>query len=169
LTNTLGLTDLLAGRTKKEKAIVQSEVPGLSILTQGSLPSNPAEILDSEAFKNFIAEVNREYEFVILDCPPVLAVADPCIVGGLVNAVLVVLQLNERSRPQVQKMMELLRVVNANVIGTVLNSSILDEDRMASAEEKYGIGYGYGTYSNKTKSYLSAGAPSNGSANPSDN
>ncbi len=163
LTNTLGLTDLIAGRTCKEDAIVASEIPNLSILTQGALPSNPAEVLDSDAFKKFVDEVSREYEYVFFDCPPVLAVSDPCIVSGLVNAVLVILQLNSHSRPQVEKMMEMLHIVRANVLGTVLNSSILEEDRMGSGEEKYGIGYGYGTHSNKTKAYLNVSVPSNGS------
>ncbi len=162
LTNPVGLTDLLAGREERKNVIVQSEVPNLSILTQGSLPSNPAEILDSDAFKNFLQEVGKDYEFVFLDCPPVLAVSDPCIIGGLCNAVLVVLQLNTRSRPQVQKMMEMLHAVQANVLGIVLNSSILEEDRMSSGDERYGIGYGYGTHSSKTKSYLNAAGPSNG-------
>ncbi len=164
LTHPLGLTDLLAGRESRDKVIVQSEVPNLSILTQGSLPSNPAEVLDSEAFKAFIEAVSNDYEFVFLDCPPVLAVSDPCIVSSLCNAVLVVVQLNARSRPQVQKMMELLRVVHANIFGIVLNSSILEEDRMRGGDEKYGIGYGYGTHSAKTKSYIHVSAPSNGMA-----
>jgi hypothetical protein len=56
----------------------------------------------------------------------------------------------------------LLRSVHANVFGIVLNSSVLEEDRMRSGDEKYGIGYGYGTHSSKTKAYVNAPAPVNG-------
>ena len=167
LTSPLGLTDMLAGRARKDQAITPSDVRNLSILNQGSLPNNPAEVLDSHAFKHFLEQASLDYEYIFLDCPPVLAVSDPCIVSGLVDAVLVVLQLNPRSRPQVQKVTELLHVVNANVVGTILNASVLEEDRMASEDEKYGIGYGYGIHSSNPKSYYNVKVPTNGSADSS--
>lgn len=153
LKNTMGLTDFLNGSAPKKQAIIESEIPNLSIITSGTLPNSPAEVLESEAFKGFIDDARTEYDFIFLDCPPVLAVSDPCIVADRVDSVMVVLNLNPQSRLQVQRTINLLSDVNANILGSVINLSVLEEDRLEGTGQ-YGLGYGYGTHDNKTISYF---------------
>ncbi len=150
---TVGLSDLLTGNTTLFNAVTPSDCSRLDLLVSGSFSSNPAELLSSAAFPKLLELARSEYDIVLLDCPPVLAVADPCVVSSIVDSILLVLRVNPKSRIELQRTMDLLSEVKGNVFGTIVNAS-----QMESAEggklEKYGVGYGYGTYGSQSNNYF---------------
>ncbi len=151
--STLGLSELLSGKcSQNEATIVHPESPNLSIIASGSIPTNPSELLASEEFKHLILHAKESYDFVLVDCPPVLAVADPLVVSGVVDAVIVAIRINPQSRSELRRTIEMLNEVNANVLGTVVNASVLESEAGSSGE--YRLGYGYGSYGSKNMSYF---------------
>jgi len=117
-----GLTDVLT-TDKSYKNIIHSvdKVDNLHLLTSGSLPPNPSELLMSEKMKDLISELQEEYDQILFDLPPVLGISDASILSSNVDGVLFVLGANEVDREAVQKAKESLEKVKANILGLVLN------------------------------------------------
>ncbi|MBI4259520.1 MAG: polysaccharide biosynthesis tyrosine autokinase [Actinobacteria bacterium] len=121
LSNRVGLSSMLAGQASLAEAVQSPGVKGLRVMSGGPVPPNPAELLGSQAMKEFLAEAGRVTDWVILDAPPVLGLADASVLSTLADAVLMVVNegTNRRilahARDQLQK-------VDARVVGTVLNN-----------------------------------------------
>jgi succinoglycan biosynthesis transport protein ExoP len=109
------------------------------VVSSGAKPSNPAELLDSKAFTDFLTNVRCKFDFILLDCPPVLPVSDPSIIAPKADGTLVVVRIDAQARPQSMKTQELLRSVSANVVGLVVN-------RSPSIGNKYGYLEYYAAY-----------------------
>ncbi len=150
----MGLADALRKGEPLSKIIVKSECEGLDLVLSGAIPDNPAELLSSPALKELLDAAKDDYDLVLVDCPPVLAVADPCVVATSVDAVMVVLRVNPKSRVELQRTKELLAEVHGNVIGTVVNASRLESSDGRGSDE-YGVGYGYGSYGSRANAYFS--------------
>jgi len=150
VTNNIGLADLLTGKDTLFNSVSPSECGNLDLLVAGTLPSNPSELLASAAFVKMIDLARTEYDLVLVDSPPVLAVADPCVIAPIVDAMLVVLRLNANSRTELQRTIHLLTEVKANVVGTVVNASKLESADTGKIDQ---YGYGYGTYGTKSDPY----------------
>ncbi len=151
--NGLGISDVLNKKITLEKATKRTEVDNLDSLSAGTLPSNPAELLASKEFGKLIEQIEDIYDFVILDCPPVLAVADPCIVAAVADAVLVVVRLNPQSRVELRRTIDMLKDVNALTIGIVVNASELEDEVAGTRKNGYMVGYGYGANGAKANGY----------------
>ena len=150
LSNAVGLSNLLAGEKRPGDVIQSTETDNLSVITAGPAPQNPAELLTSPAFENFLKSAREKYRFVLLDCPPVLAVADPCIIAPRADGVVMVLRVGADSRPQAMRAKEMLQRVNGRILGIVVNAS--NEATKSGygrySETSYGFGYDYGTSRN---------------------
>jgi succinoglycan biosynthesis transport protein ExoP len=123
LKNEFGLSDIIAGNSEPADAIQKTESANLWAIASGPIPPNPSELLTSPAFDQFLKSVREKYDFVLLDCPPVLAVADPCIVGPRADGVTVVLRVSRDSKPQALRARDMLQRVNARILGIVVNAS----------------------------------------------
>lgn len=132
LPNKRGLTSLLLELSRLESDeqvlsavndIVQTtEVEGLQLLTSGPIPPNPSELLGSSRMKMLLDKLTTLFDFVIFDSPPMLAVTDAAVLSTQVDVTLLVVRANQSRRTHVRQAVERLREVNANLIGTVLNS-----------------------------------------------
>jgi polysaccharide biosynthesis transport protein len=151
--NVPGLSEVLARAARIEDAIHGCEVDNLDILSAGEMRDNPAELLASHEFKILIDKVEAHYDFVILDCPPVLAVADPCIISSVAGAMVVVAKLNQFSRVELRRTMEMLDEVQASVVGIVVNNSVLEVEGLPGKQNRHMIGYGYGPAGSKAAGY----------------
>jgi capsular exopolysaccharide synthesis family protein len=149
----VGLADLLQGTATLFEAIVTSENPKLDVLVAGKLPANPAELLASRVFKSLIEDAKTDYDLVLIDCPPVLAVADPCVIASCVDGVVVVIRVNPQSRVELRRTMELLAEVHSKVLGTVVNASKLQTVEGGRSDD-YGGAYGYGAYGARSAAYF---------------
>jgi receptor protein-tyrosine kinase len=85
-----GLSNLLTGHAKASAAVFKSCIPGLWLMPSGALPPNPADLLGSHRFKDFIATLADHFDWVLVDTPPVMAVTDAALVAHCTTGVLFV-------------------------------------------------------------------------------
>jgi protein-tyrosine kinase len=138
LSNESGLTNLLTAKNGSESLIRHHKEKNLHILTSGTIPPNPSELLNSNAMRNFIAKVKEEYDMVLLDSPPVGSVTDASIISTYVDGTILVVKSGKVEVDAVKKARETLERVNANIIGVVLNN--LDKKALGN---KYYYSYYY--------------------------
>jgi len=104
-----------------EGAIRKSSVNGLSLVTSGPIPPNPAELLGSGKMEKFLRELEAQFDMVLIDTPPVLAVTDAAVLAPKVGGVLMVTRSGQVARQQVIRARAALEAVKANVLGAVLD------------------------------------------------
>jgi tyrosine-protein kinase Etk/Wzc len=131
-----GLSDVLIGRSKLADVIRTVDVPNLSVLVSGQFPPNPSELLGSPAMRDVIEQAKGEFDMIVIDSPPVLAVTDASVLSSLVDGTVVVVRVGKTARDAVRRGVAQLRVVNGRVLGAVLN----DVDFRSGV---YYGGYGY--------------------------
>ncbi|WP_035056431.1 polysaccharide biosynthesis tyrosine autokinase [Desulfuromonas sp. TF] len=134
VSNTPGLSDLLIENAKD----YVHRIPGTSLdmISAGTVPPNPAELLGSDRMKKFLDFVRKHYDHVVIDAPPVLPVTDAQVLASLVDDILIVLEPCRVPRKAARRMIETLRAVDANVLGIALN------DKSGKGFKYYG-NYGY--------------------------
>ena len=115
-----GLSTALTNGLELDDLIVTLQDTGLSILPSGPAPANPAELLDSGAMKRLLDRLRTQYDVIVIDSPPVLPVADPGILGRLVDGVLFVIRSGSTQQRTVQQAYELLKQSKARMLGSVL-------------------------------------------------
>ena len=133
--NLLGLSNILAGQTQLKNA-VQEVSPQVNMLPAGKIPPNPVALLDSQRMADLIAEARNDYDFVIIDTPPLTAVTDPLIVGKYVDGLLLVVRPGKVEYSAVKSSKLLLNHGKVPILGMVVNG--------ISEESSYG-GYYYQT------------------------
>ncbi len=115
-----GLSSVLTHQCSSDKAVRPSGIEGLDIIDCGPLPANPAELLARSHMEELLREQGNRYDHIIIDGPPALLVSDAKVLGGLVDATLLVFNAAATSRGAAQRTIRELRDVNANVVGCVL-------------------------------------------------
>jgi capsular exopolysaccharide synthesis family protein len=133
----VGLASVINGDCELGTAMRTSPIENLSILPCGPRPQNPAELLTSPEFQTVIDQLRDQFDFVIIDTPPVLAVSDPAVVAPRVDGVLLVFRMTKKARPTAERAREQLAALGANVLGVIVNGT------GRSKEDGYGYGYGY--------------------------
>lgn len=142
LNNSVGLTSVLTGQIKLEDAVQKTKIDGLSVLTSGPIPPNPAELLQSKSMRGIVERLKQEHERVLLDAPPVLPVADAMILSAYVDGVIMVISANHVPREMAVRAKELLENTNARLLGVVLNQVKYSRD---------GEQYYYNYYTSESK------------------
>ncbi|WP_086315654.1 hypothetical protein A5821_003157 [Enterococcus sp. 7F3_DIV0205] len=124
LDNIRGLSTLLGSRETLLHQVVQaSGVDNLFLMTSGPKPPNPSELLDSRRMKELMMELKQQYDLVIFDMPPVVAVTDAQIVSSKSDGTILVVRENVSKRDSLLKAKSLLELVDANILGVVYNGS----------------------------------------------
>ncbi len=150
--NQHGLVDVILGEKELVDVAVPGPVPGLTLLPTGALPQNPAELLSSPMFKQFLESVRDKFSYIILDCPPVLPVTDPSIIAPLTDGLLVVSVIDSQSRPQTERTKKILDGVGAKILGVVVN--LADDSASKYGYDSYGY-EGYEEYRSPQNNYRS--------------
>ena len=152
-----GLASIVKGDTEPQDAIIEiRETPNLHVLACGPRPENPSELLSSQQFADTLEMFREQYDFVIVDTPPVLAVSDPCAVSARVDGVILTFRIHKRARPLAVRARDALGNSGAKVIGLVVNG-VDQEAGGYYSQYRYGYsgyryaynyryGYGYGQY-----------------------
>lgn len=141
-----GFSAVLLEEAKAQDLIIESPVVNLHILPCGALPSDPSELLERPIFKEVLDDLRPHYDIILVDSPPVLPVADPCIIAGSVDGLLLVIRVGHDSKPEGVRAVELLNDVGTNMMGLVINGV---DVRRSSYE--YGVyGYTYQYYGNES-------------------
>lgn len=133
ITNGEGLTDVLVGNSDL-KSVIKKVDDSLFLITAGTVPPNPSEILGSHGIENLLEDLAVNFDYIILDTPPVLPVTDALLLAAKADGTLIVVKSRVTKEKMVKETYDKLIDVRANVIGTVLNGC----DK--SIDNKY---YGY--------------------------
>lgn len=139
----VGLTDVLMGEVDALTVVRPTTIQGLSLVTAGQIPENPAELLTSPRLQQAIRDLMDEFDYVFVDAPPLLAVSDPCILARQTDGLLIVTRINKNTRAAVIRVRQLIQDQGIRVLGVVANGAIYSKGR----------GYSdYGTYLSAQKS-----------------
>lgn len=141
-----GLSDYLIGAIDLDTVIRPTGAPGLDYVARGTAPPNPSELLMTRRFAEFLDQVGDDYDLVIIDTPPVLAVTDAAIVGKLVGSTLMITRFRISAPREIERAMQQLEAAGVVVKGSILNAI----ERSASSYYGYGYGYGYYQYAYET-------------------
>lgn len=120
ISNLVGLSDVMIGKEDLTTAIHRYN-KNLVLLTSGKIPPNPSEMLSSKAMSNLLETLKENFDYIILDTPPVQAVTDSQILSTKADGTILVVRAEKTKKESVQNAVSLLKKVNANIIGTVLN------------------------------------------------
>ncbi|USD65126.1 polysaccharide biosynthesis tyrosine autokinase [Vibrio sp. SCSIO 43136] len=131
-----GLSEVLSGKLGKEQAIKSSEVENLDIVTRGQVPPNPSELLMHKRMQELLEWASENYDLVIVDTPPVLAVTDPSIVGALAGTTLMVARYGQNTVKEIDVARSRFEQAGVEVKGVIFNAT----------EKRASSGYGYGYY-----------------------
>jgi capsular exopolysaccharide synthesis family protein len=122
IANGMGLVSYLTGQKDWRAAVLPSGIENLDALVCGPVPPNPAELLSSDRMRVMLDEARAEYQFVIVDSPPLLNVSDARILATLVEGVILVVKGGVTPRELAQRAQSYAEDVGANLIGVVLNN-----------------------------------------------
>ena len=143
--NAPGLTNFLSdvANNKSRNAdlfntVHPTEIANLSIITSGSIPPNPAEILGSELMSEFLKEISKHFDYIIIDTPPINVVSDALPVVRMSDGIIVVIKSNSSTHPELAKTIEALKFIQANILGFVVN---FVENKSSRYSKKYGYTY----------------------------
>ena len=139
-----GLTDFILGARDFTCCLHSTEQENLRLCPNGSRTPEPAELLESSGFEEFLLAARESFDFVLIDCPPLLAVADPIIIVDQVDACLLVMRVERNNRPLVERACNILREHDTKIDGIVVNSSRTSRGFGYKAYNFHGKhGYGY--------------------------
>jgi len=129
-----GLSDFLIG---KESSIRKTMTPNLSVLTAGSIPPNPAELLASQKMKTMIAKAKDTYDIIFLDSPPLLSIADAAELAPVSDGVVIVVKAGSTSKSAIQKGINQLSEVRAKIVGCILNNVDFEKEHYRYSPYQY--------------------------------
>jgi len=121
LDNLNGLSNLLVGDGHLSQIVESSSIDNLDIISSGPIPPNPSELLGSKMMQTLINEAKQQYDIIIFDTPPVLAVTDAQILANIVDGTVLVVRSDKTEYEAAIKAKETLEKSSAKLLGTVLN------------------------------------------------
>ncbi len=143
LENSVGLVTVLVGRATLQEAI-QDHPSGVSFLGTGPKPPNPAEVLETQAMRDLLTMVRKEFDTVIIDAPPMLPVADASILMTEIDGALLLVRHGSTTREQLRLAVARIETIGGRLFGTILNRTPRRATGMYGDGYGYGYGYGYG-------------------------
>lgn len=158
-----GVSELLSG-IKPAKTFDQIDTllieaaEGVKVLSSGAIPPNPAELLNSDAMTSLLSILKEHFDYVIIDCPPLLPITDGALIAAKSDGVLLVVRAASTKSAQLKGSIESLTAVGSGILGVELN--MIPQNR-----SYYDYGYKYGYYSYGKRGY-GAKAPSNNTYAP---
>ena len=148
-----GLTHYLSGQKELKDVLLHTDIEQMDIIFSGSNVPNPAELLNHNRFSSLIAKLREEYDYVIIDTPPLGSVIDSAIVAKISDGAVIVIEANAISYRFAQNVKEQLEKSNCKILGAVVNKVPLEKSSYYGKYygRYYGKYYGkyYGNYGNK--------------------
>lgn len=151
LVGSVGFSTVLSGQATVEQALQKTRFPRLTVLTSGAIPPNPSELLGSVAAQKVLIELRSNFDYVIVDSPPLLAVTDASVLAAISDGVLIMASFGQIKYEQLADAVGRLEDVGARLLGAVLTMVPAREDSSYSH---------YGNYTTPPPSRLSPPAQS---------
>ena len=144
MTRSPGLSELITGEVDIKSAVRNTGFENVDVLTTGNMPPNPSELLMHENFEKYLGEFSKDYDLVLIDTPPLLAVTDAAVIGRLCGTTFVLLRYGVHSMAEIHAVTKRLRQNSIEPRGFVFNA----------LQPRKGYGkYGYGKYGNYNYEY----------------
>ena len=124
-----GLSNVLAGLATPEEAVRKEMYPCLDILFSGEIPPNPSELLGSEGMKQLIERMSHQYDYILVDMPPVGIVSDVCVAANFLDGALFLVRQGVSERDVVAKGIRQLELAGVRLLGFVFNGSAEEKRR----------------------------------------
>lgn len=118
----LGLSEMLMDRLSLDQVLAPTKVSNLSIIQAGREPKNPTELLGSERMGNLVNALKRDFNYILIDTPPVFPYTDACILGARCNGIIMVIKMERTNRVIVEKAVDSLETAGGQVLGTFLTA-----------------------------------------------
>ncbi|PRD26544.1 UNVERIFIED_CONTAM: ptk [Trichonephila clavipes] len=134
-----GLSEFLSNQAELSQIIHQAEVNGLNVITRGKSPTNPSEMLGSQKFKALLDELSQQYDHIIIDTPPILAVTDGIIISQYAGVNLLIARYSKSQMKELELSLNRFEQAGVKVNGFILN----DIQRTAGAGYSYNYAYAY--------------------------
>lgn len=131
-----GLSNLIIGNSDFDKAIRSTRVKNLDLLTSGPIPPNPSELIASKRFKKIFEHLQKEYDFILIDTPPIISVTDAQVFLQYVPNCMLIIDAQKNNRNEVKKAKQLVEQADGHVIGAVLNKTA--KEKSSSYYHYYG-------------------------------
>lgn len=146
--NRLGITNLIVNNAKEEDVIHEvAEIENLNVITSGPIPPMPSELLSSDRMEDILANLKDEYDYILIDSPPVLSVTDAMVLSGIVDGVVLVVAAGQTPIEAIKTSQKSLEKVKANILGVILSKAEFNKN----AYYYYQYDYSYGEDSNNKK------------------
>jgi capsular exopolysaccharide synthesis family protein len=142
INNESGLSEVLSGAAPSTHIVPSKDVPGLDILTVGRRPDNPTELLHSIRMIELLEHWCVLYDQVIIDCPPLLGMADSVVLASMAHAVILVVRSGKTHRNSLRRSRDLLEKVSAPLIGVLVNAVNINSESHYDYYGYYGKQYG---------------------------
>ena len=121
LSNKIGVTNVITGNKTIEEVVSKTGIENLDIITSGPIPIDPGNLTESNKMKEFISSLKEQYDLIIIDSPPALAVHDPVVLGTLVDGIIYVVESSKISAAMINHVTDLFNKANVNIIGVIMN------------------------------------------------
>lgn len=133
----VGFSNVLSGAASLSEVIQKSAYPGLSVLTSGPVPPNPSELLSSQAAKKVFEDLRSQFDYVIVDSSPLLAVTDSAILAANSDGVLIIARFGQTKREQLANAIKILENVDVVPLGAVFTMTPLRGDSSYNSSYSY--------------------------------
>jgi len=117
-----GLSEILKAGVEPDDTFVSPNIDNLTIIPSGATPKNPAELLGSKKMKTVLESLKARFDYIFIDSPPVMPLADPCILGAMADGVIMVVQAGRTQRDMVKHAEQRLLQSHANIAGYVMTN-----------------------------------------------
>jgi polysaccharide biosynthesis transport protein len=115
------VTDIMMGKMNIDKIMLTPGIDNLHIITCGTIPLNPAELMQSKKFKGLLGEMRDQYDIILMDAPPLVSAADALVLAMGTDGVLLTYRVGKVARGILKRVKSQLEQIKANIIGVVLN------------------------------------------------
>lgn len=132
-----GLTDFLSDKNSFSESCVYNQKENFYVMTCGTRVPNSTVFLSGKLFQNFLKMLEKQFDYIIIDTPPVLQVTDVCSFASHTDGVVIVTRAGESTKPELKQTIETLEKAQATILGVILNG-------VDYTKQGYGYGYGYG-------------------------
>lgn len=131
-----GLSNVIIGNSDFDKAIRSTRVKNLDLLTSGPIPPNPSELIASESFKKIFEHLQKKYDFILIDTPPIVSVTDAQVFLQYVPNCVLIIDAQKNNRSEVKKAKQLVEQADGHVIGAILNKTA--QEKSSNYDYYYG-------------------------------
>lgn len=150
VSNSIGLSDVFVNKDVTiNESVRQTSINGVSVLTSGAIPPNPAELLGSTAMQTLLHDLQREADMVVVDAPPVVPVTDAVVLSQRVDGIVLVVRVGQTTMTGLCQTISQLQHAGAYVLGLVINDIPVGRSRYGYAYRGYYYNYQYGEHGSK--------------------